>query len=568
MLAAMSFWPRVVPLPLMLAVLGGCSLIVPSTDDYTFGDSDGGVPGMDADTGEDGAVPDAGPCLDGVDEDGDGVCASADCDDDDPARYPGNPEVCDAAGIDEDCDPSTFGVTDEDADGYIDAACCNGAVCGDDCDDSDPAISPEASELCDATDNDCDGTVDGAAATCPVGTCAASRCRAMDWERVYDGSALFDSATAVATDPEGNSYVRVSIPEGADLDDDGTGEPAGTHVVSYQPDGRVRWLRAISFSGNLTVAPDGSIALIEGRRLRRLDAADGSDAGDQELAGLTATPDRALVRTSGNRVVVALDVDNTIELIVLDGGWSEVDRLTIGSAMVEVDLHDVAASEAGIALTGETTDSLIVGSLSLSAGRFVMSLSISLAPTWRWALPEGLPVNPFAVAISATGRVAAGGENTAAFSPAWGEVPWDDPVGEGDAFAVVFESDGSHVFTHAHQGPAADVFARLDFDDRGALLMAGLFSGEMSVTPRGSLTAPAGTLAGFYALRDEESNFTLAAGAFAGSGTNFAIDVAADPFGGLLVVGRFHGDMRLVLGVDYTADGAAAYVLRVADFEP
>jgi hypothetical protein len=54
------------------------------------------------------------------DEDGDGsgdaacvdergVPLGEDCDDDDATRAPGNAEVCDAAGHDEDCDPATRG---------------------------------------------------------------------------------------------------------------------------------------------------------------------------------------------------------------------------------------------------------------------------------------------------------------------------------------------------------------------------------------------------------------------------------------------------------------------------
>ncbi len=103
-----------------------------------------------------------------TDEDGDGrttiACGGDDCDDNDAERFPGNPEICDADGHDEDCDPSTFGLRDADGDGAPDAACCNadGAtnVCGTDCDDTRPGVHGALPETCDGLDNDCDGMVD------------------------------------------------------------------------------------------------------------------------------------------------------------------------------------------------------------------------------------------------------------------------------------------------------------------------------------------------------------------------------------------------------------------------
>jgi hypothetical protein len=103
-------------------------------------------------------------CADCMDLDGDGrsaaECGGDDCDDDDANVFPGNREVCDLEGIDEDCDPSTFGDRDADRDGYEDAACCNGAACGGDCNDSAPNVHPTAPEVCNGRDDDCDGSVD------------------------------------------------------------------------------------------------------------------------------------------------------------------------------------------------------------------------------------------------------------------------------------------------------------------------------------------------------------------------------------------------------------------------
>lgn len=104
------------------------------------------------------------------DQDGDGfdaiACGGSDCDDSDSNRFPGNVEICDPVGIDEDCDFSTPGIQDIDGDGYIAERCRNqfpdGTVAsqGQDCDDTRASISPMASEVCDGVDNNCDGDVD------------------------------------------------------------------------------------------------------------------------------------------------------------------------------------------------------------------------------------------------------------------------------------------------------------------------------------------------------------------------------------------------------------------------
>ena len=78
------------------------------------------------------------------------VANNGDCDDTNAAVNPGATEICN--GIDDNCDGEIDEGFDADGDGYT--------TCGGDCDDGDPAVNPGAMEICNDIDDNCDGNID------------------------------------------------------------------------------------------------------------------------------------------------------------------------------------------------------------------------------------------------------------------------------------------------------------------------------------------------------------------------------------------------------------------------
>jgi len=112
-----------------------------------------------------------------TDSDQDGFYANEDCDDLDALVNPDADELCD--GIDNDCDEAVddldddladgaFYYSDADSDGFGEDASgvlsCDlvpdSVTLGGDCDDADSEINPNAQEICDDKDNDCDTLTD------------------------------------------------------------------------------------------------------------------------------------------------------------------------------------------------------------------------------------------------------------------------------------------------------------------------------------------------------------------------------------------------------------------------
>ena len=196
-----------------------------------------------AKSGNDPGGSDGDPSADGtdrctgyIDADGDGfgtgdsvthdceddtyAAVDGDCDDSDPLVRPDVSERCN--GIDDDCD----GTTDEelsydwyadgDGDGYGDGESLNDCdppagsvdVAGD-CDDSRADVNPEAVEVCNGVDDDCNSQVDDEDGGLDLSSAAT-------WYRDADGDTFGDESDSVAAcDVPGDGYVADS----ADCDD-------------------------------------------------------------------------------------------------------------------------------------------------------------------------------------------------------------------------------------------------------------------------------------------------------------------------------------------------------------
>jgi hypothetical protein len=203
-----------------------------------------------------------GATDEGCDDDQDGFCDAAlvwtpdayvtcpktttttalDCADEVTAVNPAAAEVCD--DVDNNCSAGTDEGCDDDGDDFCDAAmetltsttCSKG---GGDCDDLNPAIQPDAAEICDDVDNDCDLGPDngcdndgdqfcdatmqvvGAPASCPKSAAGQLDCE--------DGNgAVFPGATEICNDIDDGCSDGVD--EGCDDDGDDHCDAAMTVV--------------------------------------------------------------------------------------------------------------------------------------------------------------------------------------------------------------------------------------------------------------------------------------------------------------------------------------------------
>jgi hypothetical protein len=270
------------------------------------------------------------------------VANGDDCDDTADAAFPGGDEICD--NLDNDCD----GFTDEDdaldaltwfadvdGDGYGDAtssttACTvpSGFVDDDqDCDDGNFDVRPDAQEVCDTVDNDCDALIDDLDDSVDTATGSAwyddtdadgyGDAAAVTWACVSPSGTVADATdcddTAVAVHPtatetcnsvdddcdglvdDADSGVDLSTGTSfyADTDADGYGDAAAATVACDTPSGHV---------SDATDCDDAAASVHPG-------ATEVCNSVDDDCDGLVDDADSGVDMSTGSTYYADVDVD-------------------------------------------------------------------------------------------------------------------------------------------------------------------------------------------------------------------------------------------------------------------
>ncbi len=310
------------------------------------------------------ACPSADPAT--LDLDGDGVIGADDCDDDDATVFPDATELCDE--VDHDCDGAT-GLEDPDGDGSPDC---------EDCADNDARRAPTNPEICDPgdLDEDCDGLsdeadpdVDFGPALYPdadndgLGDASASGLRSCDPPDsfVADNSDCDDTTRAIPA-------PREQCGDGRDNDCDGTTDVCADIDIQAGPGvigDSTGWASSIDLTHDLT--GDGLADLLVG--------SPGSTPGAAyvfagPLTATTISDNVAVILGSGSfdrlgEHVLTGDVtgDGEADAVVFrDAGFGTVEvRIFAGPVLGTYD-----ASSDGMRIAPPEASALIGGTIALS----------------------------------------------------------------------------------------------------------------------------------------------------------------------------------------------------------
>ena len=524
--------------------------------------------------GADGCVAGTPPCAasacdegadvcscDDPDGDGDGhdaeACGGDDCDDTDNNRYPGNEEVCDTEGHDEDCVETTVGDTDVDTDGFIDAMCCNTVygTCGDDCDDGDVNVNPGASEMCNGTDDNCSGGVDemvgGAPTLCPGGACVTGRCNFTSWDI---GIPLTgdESASRIDMDFDGNVYVTAVFRETIQIGgmtfvpETGAVSERDVIVVSFSPTGAFRWARAFQSAewdyigdvkadkmepivyvrigvgvpafdpggGERSLRPFGDLSFVvalnsaDGTYLWDYAWVDSAGTNDSYLGRLVAVPGGGVVLASAPRTTISFDSGASewpsVHLVQFATSGTVVWERGHGDHSVQQpEISDLILSSGNLAVVGTfRSPHDFGGGLSSPSGRdyFVAAYDATNgAYQWLYHQPSGGTQQAVAGASDGLGGVYFLGSflDDAIIEPGV-----TDPIeGQLDGFLAHLDAAGAYDWHRVFHGmTAVDAFygSGLTLDAEGVVAVGG-FQGRLDFGSRVKIGAASPEFSGFVA---------------------------------------------------------------------
>ena len=340
------------------------------------------------------------------------VSDSTDCDDTSSAVNPGATEVCN--DIDDDCDSAiddadtsvdpttgTTWYTDADSDGFGDAttgawACdaTTGQVDdGTDCDDSDSAVHPSATEVCNEVDDDCDTLIDDDDSSLDTST-------ATTWYADSDGDGEGDPTVTALTcempsgytdndddcdDADASDLDGDGIQDCADDDRDGDGlsndydaDPDDDSITRGPTGGlgtdgpwtvsgteyQTEWttLSAAASSGATSISVDDDSHFVSGDEVLVL-SQQGTDAGTHQLVFVTAVSSGTLT------IEPALDDSYSGSSVVLVQRVPHYTTVTVPSGST-IMADDWGGAGGGVVIFRATDAVSIAGTISSSGSGF------------------------------------------------------------------------------------------------------------------------------------------------------------------------------------------------------